>query len=206
MITSHFSTNRLRELSLDSETTFSGMSPFYQSVRTMFLTSSLLLKVVLILMFERLAGQSDCNGCCATGNYKPIDEPRRSIESIWKLGQVALCDRALPWGWYRFTSFVGGEMPTTWIRPNHCGTTAPIWLNGKHPASVGDGVKTVKACTNFFDINNGCAQSYDIGIKKCNGNFFVYYLRPTYSCAIAYCAGKGTSIIICRSLHINTGM
>ncbi len=194
MITSHFSTNRLRELSLDSETTFSGMSPFYQSVRTMFLTSSLLLKVVLILMFERLAGQSDCNGCCATGNYKPIDEPRRSIESIWKLGQVALCDRALPWGWYRFTSFVGGQMPTSMVRPNRCGTRAPVWIKGTHP-SVQNGTVDRKACMNFFNINNGCSQSFYIKIRNC-GSFYVYYLRPTYSCAIAYCAGRKVHFLL----------
>ena len=154
----------------------------------MYFASVLLLKFATLLAFERSESQSDCNGCCRTGSYKEIDEPRRSINSIWKIGQKALCDRSLPWGWYRFTSYVGGQMPTSIVSPNHCGTVAPIWLKGNHP-SVADGTVTRKACINAFGINNGCAQSFKVKIRNCS-SFYVYFLRPTYSCAVAYCAGK----------------
>lgn len=81
-------------------------------------------------------------------------------------------------------------MPTSVVNPRHCGTIAPIWLQGTHPKN--DAKVTVKACVNFFNINGGCAQSFNVDIKDCGGNFYVYYLGPTYSCALAYCAGKRT--------------
>ena len=143
--------------------------------------------LAILLAFERSAGIS-CNGCCSDNVYTKLNNPRRSINSIWKYGQQPLCDRNLPWGWYRFTSYVGGQMPSSLVRPNHCGTVAPIWIKGKHP-SVKDGAATRKACINFFGWRNGCAQSFNITIRNCS-SFYVYFLRPTYSCALAYCAGK----------------
>lgn len=161
---------------------------FFSPACKMYSYGSLFLKFAILLMFERCRGKSDCDGCCGDGNYTKIDEPRRSISSIWEAGQVALCDRDLPWGWYRFTSFVGTEMPTSMVSPNRCGTVAPVWMKGTHPSEQ-DGTVDRKACINFFDINNGCSQSFDIKVTNC-GTFYVYFLRPTYSCAIAYCAGK----------------
>ena len=158
----------------------------------MYFPSVVLLNLAFALVFERSASQADCSGCCDTRIHRKINEPRRSINSIWKSGQTALCDRSLSWGWYRFTSYVGGQMPTSHVSPNHCGTVAPVWLQGKHPVSVENGTVTVKACINFFNMSNGCSQSFNVKIRMCNGTtpFFVYYLRPTYSCAVAYCAGK----------------
>ena len=158
----------------------------------MVLAKSLLLKFVMLLMFERSASQSVCNGCCDKGNYLELNEPRRSINSVWEAGQVALCDRSLPRGWYRFTSFVGGQMPTSFVGKNRCGTIAPIWMKGKHPSQQ-DGIVYRKACINFFDKGDGCFRSFTIRVRNCS-TFYVYYLRPTYACAIAYCAGKGMSI------------
>lgn len=82
-------------------------------------------------------------------------------------------------------------MPTSRVSSSHCGTVAPIWLRGDHPKSPEREV-TVQACINFFDISNGCHQPFDVKIKLCSGSssFYIYYLRPTYSCAVAYCAGK----------------
>lgn len=128
-----------------------------------------------------------CNGCCSNTTYREINEPRRSTRSVWKKGELALCDRGLQPGWYRFTSFGGSKMPETMVRPNHCGTHAPIWLNGRHPSKQGEKVDR-KACINAFDLNGGCYSSLDIGITNC-GDFFVYYLQPPLYCAVAYCAG-----------------
>ena len=159
----------------------------------MYFASVYLFGIAALLMSERSASQSGCNNCCDAKEYTKIDEPRRSIKSIWKSGQKPLCDRNVPFGWYRFTSYVGGEMPTSKVDQNRCGTVAPIWLKGTHP-SVANGTVLRKACINFFDFNNGCARSFNIKIRNC-GSFYVYYLRPTYSCAVAYCAGEFISII-----------
>ena len=163
----------------------------------MYFASVLLLKLTIniILVLERSASQQACNGCCQQSGFTEIDEPRRSINSVWKVGKLALCDRSLSWGWYRFTSYVGGVMPTSVVSPKHCGTVAPIWLRGRHP-TVADGTVTRKACINFYNINNGCAQSFDIRVRNCS-SFYVYFLRPTYSCAVAYCAGKIFTSTLC---------
>lgn len=157
----------------------------------MHLASIFLFNLAFPLFYELSLCQEDCKGCCDPSNHRIINEPRRSINSIWKPGQKAICDSTLPWGWYRFTSYVGGEMPTSRVSSSHCGTVAPIWLRGDHPMSPEREV-TVQACINFFDISNGCYQPFDVKIRLCSGSssFYIYYLRPTYSCAVAYCAGK----------------
>ena len=159
------------------------------------LVSIFLLNLAFPLFFELSLCQTDCNGCCDPNTYKVINEPRRSINSIWKQGQTAICDGTLSWGWYRFTSYVGGQMPTSRVNPNHCGTVAPIWLRGQHPSSA-DLTVTVQACINFFNLSNGCHQPFNVKVRQCSGSppFYVYYLKPTYSCAVAYCAGKDTTV------------
>ena len=133
-----------------------------------------------------------CNNCCEVGNYKEIDNSRRSVQSHWQPGQAPLCDKDLTPGWYRFTSFVGNEMPTTKVNVNHCGTQAPIWLDGStgnHPGP-NDPVVRVKACVNILERRSGCFYSFYVSIKNCAGAYYVYFLQPTYSCHLAYCAGK----------------
>ena len=160
--------------------------------RGMDLANIFLLNLAFPLFFELSLCQTDCNGCCDPSTYRIINEPRRSIKSILKQGQKPICDISLSWGWYRFTSYAGGKMPTSRVNPYQCGTVAPIWLRGKHPSAYKN--VTVQACTNFFNLSNGCYQPFDVQIRKCSGSppFFVYYLRPTYACEVAYCAGKDT--------------
>jgi len=128
--------------------------------------------------------KEECDDCCS--NYKELNEPRRSIKSAWRKGHRAVCDRHLESGWYRFTSEVGGKMPERKVEEYNCGTHDPIWLNGRHPA-VNGGHVVLKACIHSFGI--ACDESFDINVKNC-GDFYVYYLKPTYYCATAYCAGK----------------
>ena len=129
-----------------------------------------------------------CNQCCT--NYKVINDPRRSIKSVWQRGQEPLCDRRIQRGWYRFNNqSTGPQMPESVIQENHCGTHDPIWLKDGHP-SIHEKNVVRKACINSFGMNGGCFDSFDINIQKCTGNYFVYYLIPLYYCATAYCAGK----------------
>ena len=148
----------------------------------------------VLVALNTIASQApdDCNdgSCCSNSTYIEINEPRRSIKSIWKVGQVALCDRRLRRGWYRFTSFVGGKMPEQKMLPNNCGTHAPIWLKGTHPIKKGENVVR-RACINVLNFDpDGCFDSFNINITKCPGGYFVYYLRPPWYCSASYCAGK----------------
>ena len=132
-----------------------------------------------------------CNNCCK--RYTKINEPRRSVNSTWKRGQIPLCDRFIRFGWYRFMSFNGTQMPNKEVTVYHCGTHKPIWLHGSHPTESGGNVVR-KACISSY--GNTCRYSFKINVTRCPGNFFVYYLRPVFFCATAYCAGKETNAYV----------
>ncbi|CAG5119973.1 unnamed protein product, partial [Candidula unifasciata] len=62
-----------------------------------------------------------------------------------------------------------------------CGTTIPIWLNGRHPTVEGQ-----SSCGNTLDC---CQYNDEMFVKNCNG-FYVYYLNPSLVCPSRYCAGS----------------
>jgi len=110
-----------------------------------------------------------------------------------------LCDGGLRSGWYRLTSDAGGKvmMPEKTVPEYHCGTHDPVWLNGSHP-TVAEGNVVRQACINSFGFD--CDDTININVKNC-GDYFVYYLRPIYYCAVAYCAGEKyivLSIVFCH--------
>ncbi|EDO30998.1 predicted protein [Nematostella vectensis] len=144
--------------------------------------------------FQRCVGQAltcpEPTDPCVT--HKSIKEPFRSSAHNYSHTQPAICDNRLTEGWYRFTSGVGGKIPTTKPEPNTCGTVAPIWMNSPHPHQVGQTVDAT-ACINLNNIRWGCFRTIDICAKKCEdmatmANYFVYYLRPPFGCDMAYCA------------------
>lgn len=136
--------------------------------------------LIFALVFGFVSGSDPCK------NYKAIDDPYRSIAYKLKPGDVAICDYNLPKGWYRFTSDVGGMMPETSPASYYCGTVAPVWIKGTHPTVINE-TKSVTACTKIF--RESCKVKKTIRIKKCKG-YFVYLLRKTFGCSMAYCAGN----------------
>ncbi|CAM4711958.1 unnamed protein product [Leuciscus chuanchicus] len=102
--------------------------------------------------------------------------------------QLAWCDTAVNWhGWYRlFIQDQSAQMPDTCVATLSCGTYAPLWLNGGHPA-VEDGVVTRAVCGNW--LNNCCMfRSNPIKVKACPGNYYVYEFVSPIACFLAYCA------------------
>ena len=145
--------------------------------------------LVLVFLNSCICLASNCNNCC--NSYAEINEPRRSVNGVLKPGQTPLCDRILPFGWYRFTSFGGTKMPETPVTEYHCGTHEPIWLKDPHPTKD-EGNVARTACISSF--GKTCRYSTTINVKRCPGNYFVYYLRPLFFCATAYCAGKRSKL------------
>lgn len=141
---------------------------------------------ILVFLSSSVCQTQGCGDCCSNTTYKAINEPRRSTKAVWKAGEVPLCDRGLQMGWYRFTSYTGGKIPEEKVPENRCGTQAPVWLNGLHPANKGEKVVR-EACIHVF--GDGCWEAFDINITNC-GDYFVYYLRHPHYCAVAYCAGE----------------
>lgn len=146
---------------------------------------SLILVVSLSAFVYQTQSQS-CGDCCSNTTYTAINEPRRSTNAVWKIGDKPFCDRGLRWGWYRFTSYTGGQIPEGIVPENHCGTHAPVYLNDRHPLKKGENVVR-EACIHF--LGDGCWERFDINITHC-GDYFVYYLRPPMYCSVAYCAGE----------------
>ena len=156
----------------------------------------LLVQITTVILSLTLTFGQDCskNECCLVGGYKEINDPRRSINSVLKVGQIPICDRSLSWNWYKFTSYVGGKIPTKFVNELRCGTVHPIWMKDPHP-TPGEDVVERKVCVNFFNLTGGCFTKLNIKVKNCGSNDYVYYLGPTYSCSIAYCAGKSITVL-----------
>eukprot|EP00058_Branchiostoma_floridae_P004009 XP_002589497.1 hypothetical protein BRAFLDRAFT_88356 [Branchiostoma floridae] len=125
-------------------------------------------------------------------DYQELNQARRSAAAEVDSGSDLLCDNTLSKGWYRFISYVGGEIPTTCVEPYHCGTQVPIWMNGTLPTDSTVVNRTV--CPNYGVPGNCCPFPWNIQVKRCvdtQGVFYVYELVPTTSCSQAYCAGGG---------------
>ena len=78
-------------------------------------------------------------------------------------------------------------MPEICVPPNHCGVSAPGWLDGNHPL-VADGVVNRQVC--FTWESDCCFFSNNIAVRNCTG-FYVYRLQPPLlGCLSRYC-GNG---------------
>ena len=98
------------------------------------------------------------------------------------------CDDKLGKKWYRFSNAAGTQLSQSCVLKKHCGTHAPGWLNGTHPA-VADGIVTRQVCYHWGD--SCCQWNNNIRVKNC-GAFYVYELVKTPKCNLRYCgAGKG---------------
>uniref|UniRef100_A0A8C6L7B2 Oncoprotein induced transcript 3 n=1 Tax=Nothobranchius furzeri TaxID=105023 RepID=A0A8C6L7B2_NOTFU len=117
--------------------------------------------------------------------YISLNEPWRNTDfSVNQSSSGPLCDSHMSGEWYRFTGMAGDAMPTFCIPENHCGTHAPIWLNGSHP-QLHEGTVTLPVCATF---NNNCCQwNTSADVKACPGGYFVYRLLRPSVCFHVYC-------------------
>ena len=140
---------------------------------------------ILVLITSLLV--SNASDPCVS--YKSLDSPYRSTGYVAREGiDPMICDSDLQTGWYRFVNEVGGKMPETkeGLGRGHCGTIAPIWMDGKHPSNA-EGIVDRTACVKFNNPYRRCIP-IPIKVKNCT-DFFVYRLVAPYGCQMAYCAG-----------------
>lgn len=117
--------------------------------------------------------------------YISLNEPWRNTDHVFNESQdKPMCDNHLDGEWYRFTGMAGDAMPTFCIPENHCGTHAPIWLNGSHP-SESEGIVQRQACASFG--NDCCQWNATVDIKACPGGYYVYQLAKPSVCFHVYC-------------------
>uniref|UniRef100_A0A2K6PGF1 Oncoprotein induced transcript 3 n=1 Tax=Rhinopithecus roxellana TaxID=61622 RepID=A0A2K6PGF1_RHIRO len=117
--------------------------------------------------------------------YISLNEPWRNTDHQLDESQgPPLCDNHVDGEWYRFTGMAGDAMPTFCIPENHCGTHAPVWLNGSHPLE-GDGIVQRQACASFN--GNCCLWNTTVEVKACPGGYYVYRLTKPSVCFHVYC-------------------
>ncbi|XP_066302047.1 pancreatic secretory granule membrane major glycoprotein GP2-like [Branchiostoma lanceolatum] len=143
-------------------------------------------RMIVLLFLSTVSGTTDpCQ------HHGVINQARRSSAATVDDSDLVICDIYLDKGWYRFTSYTGGEIPTSCVQPYQCSTEVPLWMDGTLPE--GDDIVNRTACGNLGDPSDCCTIPIDIRVKRCteaSGVFYVYELQPTYSCPMAYCAGS----------------
>nr|AAO22058.1 LZP variant II [Mus musculus] len=117
--------------------------------------------------------------------YISLNEPWRNTDHQFDESQnQPLCDNHMNGEWYRFTGMAGDAMPTFCIPENHCGTHAPVWLNGSHPLEE-DGIVQRQACASFK--GNCCLWNATVEVKACPRGYYVYRLARPSVCFHVYC-------------------
>ncbi|CAH1267733.1 VWDE [Branchiostoma lanceolatum] len=123
---------------------------------------------------------------CRPNQHDSIDDIWRSAghNSTGRAEGELLDDRGLAEGWYRFVSEAGGEMPTSCVPVNSCGTRFPVWMDGTVPT-----VNQTQSVTGCINQGGCCDDTVNLKVKNCS-TFLVYELSslsaPHHS---AYCAG-----------------
>ena len=91
--------------------------------------------------------------------------------------------------WFRFVEPAGKKLSTTIPSRGSCGTSAMSWMEEDHPNSAGQVVDR-KICFRWHDH---CEWSIrNIKVVGCIGHnnemFYLYKLKKTSFCSLAYCA------------------
>jgi hypothetical protein len=109
-----------------------------------------------------------------------IDDPTRLTSYTGVAAED--CDDSMGGQWYRFVGS-GTRIPETAPTTYRCGTDAPGWLSGGHPA-LGDGIAS--RTVNFHWNNNPSNWSAQVSVINC-GDYFVYNLPDVPACDLRYC-------------------
>ncbi|XP_078585661.1 oncoprotein-induced transcript 3 protein-like [Branchiostoma floridae x Branchiostoma japonicum] len=129
---------------------------------------------------------------CDSQHHTVLSDPLRSVGHVYQADQAPICDRNLAYGWYRFDSPAGNEIPLSCPPANRCGTHTTVWLNLTTNPSVNDGVVLTNGCAHFVTsggTENCCAWRTNVAVKNCS-SYLVYALgHSRHQCAYAFCAG-----------------
>ena len=121
-----------------------------------------------------------------------MDDPKRSRNYSSADGYASpSCDQNSVQGdwmggdsWYRFQEPAGTQLASSVVPIYHCGTSATGWLNGTHPAVLGENT-TQQIC--FHWNSDSCYWDTDVEIMNCGG-YYLYKMKATPVCSLKYCA------------------
>ncbi|XP_052829224.1 uncharacterized protein LOC106883806 isoform X2 [Octopus bimaculoides] len=121
-------------------------------------------------------------------SYTEIDASSRRITEDYDTH----CDNTLSEKWYRF--IIGKQsaiIPTQCIKNDFCGTKLGMFIDMMNQSfpSTGNTI-TVTACSSFDILGKWdcCVLSKRIEMRRCPGDFFIYNLKKTDRCPVAYCS------------------
>ena len=92
--------------------------------------------------------------------------------------------------WYRLAEPAGTKIPENPVGKEHCNSFNTGWLNGHHPATVGETING-KVC--FSGQVDACFLETQIQIKHCT-SYYLYYLEEPSECNSRYCSTSITLI------------
>ncbi|XP_033764307.1 oncoprotein-induced transcript 3 protein-like [Pecten maximus] len=121
---------------------------------------------------------------CNSYSTLPYTRARSIFNTADHTPSNPICDDKLVPGWYAMEYFA--SIPTSCPASFSCGTLLPVWINGSNPGTT-DGPVTMQGCVNSGVATSCCSSVFDIGVRNC-GSFFIYFLRPTPGCPLAYCS------------------
>ena len=132
----------------------------------------------------KLCQAGKCTGVAVNAQcskaYTSINDASRKITNTSGVS----CDSGLATKWYRYVGATGTQIPESAPPKLRCGTHAPGWMNGKHPA-VADGVVTRKICYHWS--GSTCHWSNNINVVNCSSHY-LYYLSKPPVCHLRYCS------------------
>merc|ERR1711971_446026 len=126
-------------------------------------------------------------GC---NDYKILNEAKRNHQfksGGWWSDRTTCSDRNPQWhgtNWYRFLSPAGTRIAEEAPGYKYCGTATTGWMQGSHPASLGETVTRTVCFQYGYDT---CNWSTEIKVRNC-GQYFLYRLVNTPYCNAGYCA------------------
>ena len=104
--------------------------------------------------------------------------------------------------WFAFNGSAGDLIATSCVASNHCGTSVPGWMLGRHP-SVVEGVVRRFAC--FSQKQQCCMYSVSMRVRNCS-SFYVYKLdsMPSLSVSFRLCGAgiEGTANTVWTNVHL----
>ncbi|CAH3125439.1 unnamed protein product [Porites lobata] len=104
--------------------------------------------------------------------------------------------------WFAFNGSAGDLIATSCVASNHCGTSVPGWMLGRHP-SVVEGVVRRSAC--FSQKQQCCMYSLSMRVRNCS-SFYVYKLdsMPSLSVSFRLCGAgiEGTANTVWTNVHL----
>ncbi|GAB1604997.1 uncharacterized protein LOC115220529 [Argonauta hians] len=166
---------------------FEGIIPTLTSTTMITRHTAFVFFLGFILGCSHIVSQVSADPC---DSHKQIIDPTRYV--AYPGMSSPRCDDEMEEGWYRFIIQNQSAMiPTQCVKNNLCGTELGMFVDMGNQSFPGiSETITVRICSSYAILGKWdcCVLSQHIQLRRCPGDFFIYKLKPTDRCPVAYCA------------------